>query len=156
MRRGGVDLKLRIEISDGSTEDEVVIRCGRVDETVQKLQEYILSLSAPKLTFYKGTQEYYLPLEELLFFETEGEQVFAHTANDAFLVKRRLYELEELLPRSFARISKGTIVNTLHIYSINRNLTSSSQIRFTGSHKHIYVSRHYYQALKEKMKDRSV
>jgi len=149
-------VKLRIEISDGASEDEVIIRCGRVDETIAKLQEYILSLSTPKLAFFKGTQEFYLPLEEVLFFETEGEQVFAHTSNDAFKVKRRLYELEELLPRPFTRVGKGTIVNASRIYAIDRNLTSSSQVRFTGTHKHIYVSRRYYKALKEKMIDRSV
>jgi DNA-binding LytR/AlgR family response regulator len=149
-------VKLRIEISDGSSEDEVIIRCGRVDDKIQKLQEYILSLTAPKLTFYKGAQEYYLPLDEVLFFETDAEQIFAHTANDAFKVKHRLYELEEILPRSFVRAAKGTIVNTQRIYAINRNLTSSSQISFTGTHKHIYVSRYYYKALKEKMSERSV
>jgi len=148
-------VKLRIEISDGSTEDEIIIRCGRVDDNVQKLQEFILNMSAPKLTFYKGTQEYYLPLEEILFFETDGEQIFAHTQTDAFRVKRRLYELEEMLPRTFVRAAKGTIVNTKHIYAINRNLTSSSQISFTGSHKHIYVSRNYYKALKDKMDERN-
>jgi DNA-binding LytR/AlgR family response regulator len=148
-------VKLRIEITDGSSEDEVVIRCGRVDDTIQKLQEYILSLSAPKLTFYKGAQEYYLPLEDILFFETSGEQVFAHTVKDAFKVKHRLYELEEMLPRAFVRASKGTIVNTGRIYAINRSLTASSQISFTGTHKHVYVSRYYYKALKEKMNERS-
>ena len=148
-------MKLRIEISDGTTEDEVIIRCSRVDGTVQKLQEYIRSLSTPRLTFYKGTQEYYLPLEEILFFETDGEQIFAHTTNDAFKVKHKLYELEETLPRAFVRAAKGTIVNTRRIYAINRNLTSSSQISFTGTHKQIYVSRHYYKALKDKMDERS-
>ena len=149
-------MKLRIEISDGTVEDEVIIRCSRVDDTVQKLQEFISSLSAPKLTFYKGAQEYYLPLEEILFFETDGEQIFAHTANDAFKVKPRLYELEEMLPRYFVRAAKGTIVNTQRIYAINRNLTSSSLISFTGTHKQIYVSRYYYKSLKEKMSERSV
>ena len=149
-------MRLRIEISDGTVEDEVIIRCSRVDESVQRLQEFISSLSAPKLTFYKGAQEYYLPLEEILFFETDGEQIFAHTANDAFKVKPRLYELEEMLPRCFVRAAKGTIVNTQRIYAINRNLTSSSLISFTGTHKQIYVSRYYYKSLKEKMSERSV
>ena len=153
-RRKGKCLKLRIELTDGSVEDEVVIRCNRVDDNVQKLQEFILSLSAPRMTFYKGSQEYYLPLEDILFFETEGEQVFAHTATDAFKVKHRLYELEEILPRMFIRIAKGTIVNSKQIYAINRNLTSSSKISFPNTHKHIYVSRHYYSALREKMGSR--
>ena len=147
-------MKLRIEVTDGSSEDEVIIRCGRVDDTVQKLQAYILSMSAPKLVFYKGAQEFYLPLEEILFFETDGEQIYAHTTNDAFRVKHRLYELEEILPHNFVRAAKGTIVNTAQIYAIDRNLTSSSQVKFARTHKQIYVSRHYYSTLKEKMNER--
>ena len=149
-------MKLRIEVTDGLSEDEVIIRCGRVDDSVQKLQAYIQSISAPKLVFYKGVQEYYLSLDEVLFFETDGEQVFAHTKNDAFRVKFRLYELEEILPLSFQRAAKGTIVNTTHIYAISRNLTASSQVKFAGTHKQIYVSRHYYGLLKQKMNERRI
>jgi len=144
---------MRIELTDGSTEDEVIVRCSRVDANVQKLQEFLINLSAPKLVFYKGSEEFYLPLEDILFFATEGEQVFAHTSNDAFKVKHRLYELEEMLPRSFVRISKGTIVNIKQIYAIDRNLTSASRVSFSNTHKHIYVSRHYYRMLREKMGD---
>ena len=147
-------MKLRIEIIDEAAEDEVLIRCSRVDDSVQKLQAYILSMSAPKLIFYKGTQEFYLSLEDVLFFETEGEQIYAHTTNDAYRVKYRLYELEVILPHYFTRAAKGTIVNTTMIYAIDRNLTSSSQVKFMGTHKQIYVSRHYYSSLKEKMNER--
>ena len=152
--RGDV-LKLRIEVSDGIGEDEVIIRCGRVDENIQKLQAYIHGLTRPKITFYKGQQEFYLPVEKILFFETGGEEVFAHTADDAFRVKHRLYELEAMLPHVFARAAKGAIVNTAHVYTISHNL-NSSQIRFNGTHKQVYVSRHYYQSLKNKMTERSV
>jgi len=149
-------VKLRIEVTDGLLENEVIIRCGRVDDNVQKIHSYILSLSSPGIVFYKGQQEFYIPLENILFFETDGEQVFAHTTDDAYRVKYRLYELEAMLPHSFARAAKGTIVNTHRIYAINRNLTSSSQVRFADTHKHVYVSRHYYMSLKERMKERSV
>ena len=149
-------MKLRIEVSDACTEDEVIIRCSSVNGTVQNIQAYVQSLAAPKLTFYKGNQEFYLALEEVLFFETEGEQVYAHTGNDAFRVRHRLYELETMLPRAFIRVAKGTIVSTARIYAIHRNLTASSQIQFMGTHKHVYVSRHYYKALKEKMQERGI
>jgi len=149
-------VKLRIELTDGKSEDEVVIHCGRVDENVQKLQEFILGLSSPRMTFYNDTEEIYLPLEEILFFETQGEQVYAHTSSEAFKVKHRLYELEEILPRYFTRVSKGTIVNTKHIYAISRNITSSSKISFLKTHKNIYVSRHYYKSLRDKMTQRNL
>ncbi|MCL2004168.1 MAG: LytTR family transcriptional regulator [Oscillospiraceae bacterium] len=149
-------MKLRIEVSDGLAEDEVVIRCRRMDDSVQKLQAYIQGLSAPKLTFYKGAREFYLPPEKILFFETDGETVYAHTADDAFKVKYRLYELESMLPRSFARAAKGTIINTARVYAITRNLAASSKIEFSNTHKHVYASRHYYKTLKDQMNERSV
>ena len=156
MKRGAVCLKLRIEVSEDILDDEVIIRCRRIDDVVQKIQAYILDLNSPGIVFYKGQQEFYMPVEDILFFETDGEEVYAHTGSDAFRVKLRLYELEKMLPRAFVRAAKGAIVNTGRIYAINRNLTSSSQIRFANSHKQVYVSRHYYMSLKEKMNERSV
>ena len=149
-------MKLRIEISDELSESEVIIRCSHIDEDVQKLQSYIKSLTSPKIAFFKDQQEFFLPLEEILFFETESERVFAHTKNDAFRVKYKLYELEELLPRVFARASKGTIVNTAKILVINRQLTSVSQVKFANTHKQIYISRHYFKTLKDIMNQRNI
>jgi len=149
-------VKLRIEITDTCTEDEVIIRCRSVSEEVQKVGAYVQSLATPKLVVYKGNQEFYLTLDEILFFETEGEQIYAHTRSDAFRVRHRLYELETMLSHLFVRVAKGTIVNTAHIYAIHRNLTGASQVQFAGTHKHVYVSRHYYKALKERMQERGM
>ena len=147
-------MKVRIELSDDGSQDEVIIRCGRVDDTVQKIQDFIRELSAQKalLTFYKDNEEFYFPVDDVLFFETEGEYVYAHTARDAYRTKYRLYELEELLPRYFIRCSKSAVINSKQIYSITKNLTASSLITFNNSHKHVYVSRNYYQRLRQSMR----
>ena len=63
----------------------------------------------------------------------------------------RLYELEEILPRYFMRVSKSTIVNLNQIYSITRNITASSLVEFYGTIKKVYVSRNYYKALIDRM-----
>ncbi len=146
-------MKIRIEVVGSIPEDEVTIRCGRVDDTIQKIHQFIIdeTQSAKKITFYKQNQEFYFPLEDVLFFETEGEHIFAHTANDAYRIKYRLYELEELLPKDFVRSSKSTIVNIRQIYSITRNLTSSSLVKFIGTHKQVYVSRYYYNELRQRL-----
>jgi len=150
-------VKINIEIVDNLNEDEVLIRCGRVDDTVQKIHRYILDQSLPnsKIVFYKENQEFYFPLNDVLFFETEGEHIYAHTANDEYRIKYRLYELEEILPRHFVRVSKSAIVNIMQVYSITRNLTASSMVQFINSHKHIYVSRHYYSDLRMRLEERS-
>lgn len=149
-------MKIRIETIDGLPEDEVLIRCGRVDDTIRKIHSYIeeQSLLKSKFTFYKQNKEFYFPLDDVLFFETNGEYVYAHTAGDSFLVKYRLYELEKILPRSFVRVAKSAIVNSRQVYSIDRNLTASSLLKFLNSHKQVYVSRHYYKELKKRLNER--
>lgn len=106
------------------------------------------------MEFTKGERQYYLSLEEILFFETEGGSVAAHTAQDVFQTRLKLYELEEILPRHFMRISKSSILNTRLVYAINRNLTSSSVVEFQNSHKQVYVSRNYYKTLIDRLEEK--
>jgi len=150
-------MNIRIEILPDISEDEIIIRCRQVTGQIQKIQKLLTDESAavPQLTFLKENKEYYFPLKNIAFFETSENNVYAHTRNDIFRIRLRLYELEELLPRSFVRISKSTIVNVHQILTINRNLASASLIQFYKSHKQVYVSRRYYKSLSERMSERS-
>lgn len=146
-------MKVKIEIEEGLEEEEVVIRCGSLSDSVVSLQNFISKQNNGKryLALTGGETEYYVPLEDIYFFETEGREIRAHTAEQIFVCSYRLYELEELLPGSFMRISKSTIANLDHIYSITRNLTASSEVEFVGSKKKALVSRSYYKALVERL-----
>ena len=77
--------------------------------------------------------------------------MIAHTAERMYEAQYRLYELEEMLPRYFMRISKSTIVNLNQIYSVTRNLTASSVVEFFESSKKVYVSRNYYKMMIDRM-----
>lgn len=152
----GDGMKVHIEVDDSIPYDEVLIRCGRADENIRNICQLILEHgeTEPNITFYKENREYYFSLQNILFFETEGEHIYAHTEDDAYLIKYRLYELEDILPRRFVRVAKSTIVNTAKIFSITRNITSSSLIQFAGSHKQVYASRYYYTDLQQQLQER--
>lgn len=149
-------MKINIEFDPSLTENEITIRCASLNEEVQRLQEaiYDIALCSKKFICYQNDTEYYLPLNDIYFFETEAGSIRAHTADDVYLTKLKLYELEEILPGAFMRISKSTILNTDHIYSITRNLTASSVVEFKGTHKQVYVSRYYYKPLKFKLEEK--
>jgi len=150
-------MKVHIEVDDSLSEDEVLIRCGRADENIQKLCRLIMASGGnePNLTFFKENREFYFPLNNVLFFETDGEHVYAHTEDDAYLIRHRLYELEGLLPRRFVRVAKSTIVNTAKVYSVTRNIASASLIQFSGSHKQVYASRNYYKDLQQRLQEKA-
>ncbi|MDD6306722.1 MAG: LytTR family DNA-binding domain-containing protein [Agathobacter sp.] len=149
-------MKIKIEIEEALAEDEVVIRCRGLTEEISAIQKAVseVSSAAQKFTFYKGNTEYYLTLDEILFFETDETGISAHTRTDAYQTKYKLYELEDILPGFFMRVSKSTILNTNHIYSINRNLTASSVVAFSDTHKQVYVSRYYYKPLISKLEEK--
>lgn len=149
-------MKIKIEIDENLIEDEVVIRCAGITEEVTKVQQAVSEVvnASQKFVFYKGATEYYLTLDEILFFETDESGISAHTKKDVYQTKYKLYELEDILPGFFMRVSKSTILNTRHIYSINRNLTASSVVAFASTHKQVYVSRYYYKPLISKLEEK--
>lgn len=149
-------MKVRIDIDKDLKENEILIRCSNLDEHIQKVYDTLMNLSGEsgQLLLHKGNVDYYLPLDSILFFETMESSISAHTANDVFETDYRLYELEELLPGYFMRVSKSTILNLNHIYSISRNLTASSEVQFLNTHKRVFVSRYYYKTLKLRLEEK--
>ena len=150
-------MKVRFEEDGSLTQAEVVIRHppGALPAPADALRAAAESLDrGAKLAVHKGGAEVYLEYREIIFFETGGNTIYAHTAGEAYATDKRLYELEGELPAHFARISKSAIVNADRIRSIDRPLASSGLIRFGGSHKAVYVSRRYYKNLKKIIDER--
>ena len=146
-------MKVRIELDPEMDEPEMIIRAPRLTEDVARLQQLILEQKMTPLTFYKDRSEYFVDVSKILFFETDGEKIYGHTKEEAYEVRQKLYELEEILPIAFCRISKSTIVNTKQIYSIEKSFSGTSTVNFYQTHKQVHVSRHYYQLLKERLKE---
>jgi len=149
-------MKVRIDIDESLTEEEIIIRCPSINDNINDIQKRLLDItkSAPNIIFYKDNKEYYLDIADILFYEILDNSCYAHTNDEVFLAKYRLYELEEMLPLNFIRISKSTIVNTKHILSISSSFGTSTLIEFNKSHKQVYVSRRYIRTLKERLEER--
>lgn len=149
-------MKIRVEVDENISEDEVVIRCKSLNDEVINIQKTLNDtlLHKDSIIFYQDDKEFYFDIDNILFFETIENGIEAHTRDDCFKVKYKLYELCEILPRSFMRISKSTILNVNHIYSITKNITGASLVEFNNTHKKVYVSRNYYKPLKLKLEEK--
>jgi len=149
-------MKVSILIDESLTEEEIIIKCPVFNERTSKIQQKILDITSgsAKIIFHKDNKDYYLDVDNILFFEIEDNICYAHTLNDIYLVKYRLYELEDILPKNFVRISKGAIVNINRILAISSSFGGSTLIEFNKSHKQVYVSRRYIKLLKYRLKER--
>lgn len=123
-------MKIKIEIDESAAEDEVIIRCRGLTKQVAAVQRAVRDVTnaSEKILLYKGNTEYYVTLSKILFFETDENGISAHTRDEVYQTRYKLYELEDMLPGVFMRVSKSTILNTDQIYSIDRNLTASSVV----------------------------
>lgn len=149
-------MKIRMEIEESLASEEIVIRCRELNEEIVSLQKQIAEAvhTGMQLSVTKGDTEYFLTLDEILFLETDNTTVAVHTMDQIFTTKQRLYELEELLPARFMRVSKSTIINTAKIRAIHKNITGASEVEFTGTNKKTFVSRSYFKALTSKLEEK--
>lgn len=145
-------MQVKIEIDPAATDPVVTIRTATLKPALNQLVTQLQS-QTPTLTFFQGDTEYYLDLNEILFFEVSDRRTWAHTATGLYQVKWRLKDLEARLPHHFLRCAKSVILNLHQIYSLTRNLTGC-EIHFAHTDKRVFVSRHYYQALRDALAER--
>lgn len=148
-------MKITVEIKENCIEDEVIIRCREINETVGRIQKAVADVTKKeaKIRLIKGNKEYYIPIDEIIFFESDESGICAHTVSNIFMTKYKLYELEQILPWHFSRISKSAILNVEKVYAITKNITSASIVEFKGTPKQVYVSRAYYKPLMSKIEE---
>ena len=78
-----ISMKIKIEMDEQVAEEEVIIRCRGMTEQIAAIQKAVSEAAGAvqKMVLYKGNTEYYLPMNDILFFETADSGVVAHTCN---------------------------------------------------------------------------
>ena len=147
-------MKIRIEICDEG-EEELILRAHSRDERISRIEDALESIvkGSREITLYSGGSEFYIPVSDILFFETSEGKVYAHTKDKTFTAPHKLFELENILPSAFVRISKSAIANVRSISSITRELVGNGVITFSGCAKRTYFSRSYYKVLRDRIEE---
>lgn len=146
--------KVSLEI-DPEGEDEIRICARALNEDVLRLQRLIRDAESAReeIELHLGGNDYFVRLNEILFFESAGPKVAAHTGERMYYTDWKLYELEERLPRRFTRISKSCILNTGAVSSLRRDITGICEVFFANTIKKVYVSRSYYKSFRDVIRE---
>lgn len=143
-------MKLIIDQSLENGEVEITIKCGLIDERLERLIEQI-RLYSFALSGRKDGESHVLRPEDICYFESVDERTYAYCMEEVYECGQRLYELERMLGEgSFVRVSKATILNTAYLKSVKALLNGKLEGTLKNGER-IVISRHYVAELKDRL-----
>lgn len=142
-------MKVELRYVNSPEEECAVLKVYKDHPGIMKLQEIIEKCAYQTMTIpcFLGDQRYSISCEHILFFETIQELLFVHTGSKVFEAKKRLYELEEMLPKQFARVSKSVIMNLKQVEYYSPLANGLMKATFYNGEE-TYISRKYLRLLR--------
>ncbi len=143
-------MKVHIEIDETLKETEVLIRTPEVDSDVTQLIEKISKNDKQTINVSSGNKVILLEPAEVVRIFSGDKKVFVKTENEIFTIKQALYEIENILPKEFVRISGSEIINIKMVKDFDLNIAGSIFVNFKNGDR-TNVSRRFISAIKEKI-----
>ena len=106
-----------------------------------------------EISLFSDGTEFFVPKISILYFESSGGKVYAHTRDRIYTAPHKLFELEGILPSSFVRVSKSAIANIAEISYLRREIVGNGEMGFRGCEKKVYFSRAYFKLLQYKIEE---
>ena len=142
-------MKVEVKWDDAAREPHVIVLTDRMTEEVQDILKRLSEEEPTMLVGFLNDTVTMLPHEELVRIYAANQKVYAVTAKAEYVLRIRLYEVEERLDkRSFLRISHSEIVHLKQVQSFDLSLSGTILVKL----KHgttTFVSRRYVAKIKE-------
>ena len=147
----GEIMKLRLDIDQQYTEEQIIIEAPALSSKIQKVQDFVQSLDQKETIKGKFQDQVYLiQISKIQRVYIENRKVLAETDSQTYALDIRLYQASEILPASFIQISQSEIVNIDAISHLK--LTSNGLIEiYLKNESFTYSSRRYLKTIKEKL-----
>lgn len=146
----GFTVKITIIDKKEDEEDEIIVKCSELDESLLELINSFKKGTA-KLSFYQGSKIVFVDETDIYYFESVENRVFAYTESEVYEIKLKLYELEEKYSYSdYFRANKAVLVNLDKVVSVSPAFEGRFEATLKNDCK-IIISRMYVPKFKEKL-----
>ncbi|NMA06233.1 MAG: LytTR family transcriptional regulator [Ruminococcaceae bacterium] len=142
-------MQIEIKIDSNCKEPRIIVITDKVTEEINELVRQ-LSENTPQVIagFLEDMVEILNPEEIINVYASSGK-VYAKTENDEYLLRMRLYEIEERLSkRGFVRISNSEIINLNKVKSFDLSFVGTICVTLSDGTV-TYVSRRYVSKIKQ-------
>ena len=142
-------MKLELNIDEKVKETLVVVSANKIDKEVQNLINYI-EYSSEYLIGIVEDKASIIDIGEIIRVYIEDRKTFVVTLKDTYVVKEKLYEVENMVTRNFIKISQSEIANIKFIKNLDFSNTGTIVIKYKNSDIS-YVSRRMIKEFKLKL-----
>ncbi|MDF2541289.1 MAG: LytTR family transcriptional regulator [Herbinix sp.] len=143
-------MKIIIEDCNPDEEEQIIIRCSNMSETVMKLISE-LKMGQKKLTGTKDGNIIMIEPQNVYYFEGVDNKVFIYCKQNVYETKLKLYEIEAAYENSdFFRASKSVIINISKVRSLSPAFSGRLEALLFNGEK-VIISRQYVPELKKKL-----
>lgn len=143
-------MKISFLFHEKYKESEIVICGAKKSKELAELKQVIAEAVDEKLTVYDDRDAVRITQGEVIRFYASRQRVYAQTADATYLVRARLYELEEMLKKQFVRISNSEIVNVKKIRRMDTSISGTIHM-YLQDNIETYVSRRYVSRIRDSL-----
>lgn len=142
-------MQVEVKIDDSYSEPKVIILTASITEEVKNLVQKLSENNPRIISGSKDGRIEILEQNDLVKIYAVSGRVFAETDNGDYILRLRLYELEERLnPSQFVRISNSEIINLKKVKNFDLSFTGTICVELMNGTT-TYVSRRYVQKIKK-------
>ena len=136
-------------IIDPNGKERVVIYAKENGPIVEEIMR-LAGRTDGELFGYDGSEIIKLDPRDIYYVSVINNKIFAVCEDQKYLLKERLYVLEELLPQCFVRINQSCLANIEKMERFDTSVSGTLKIRFKNGDVD-YVSRRQLRAVKERI-----
>lgn len=142
-------MQVEMKIDENCKDPKIIIVADKMTDEIGALVQS-LSASYPNvIAGFSGDEVRLLEESEIVRIYAASQKVYAQTANREYILRPRLYELEERLnKRLFVRISNSEIVNLKKVVRLDLSMNGTICVEL-NNHTTAYVSRRYVTKIKQ-------
>lgn len=142
-------MKVELNIDEKVKEILVTISTDKINDEVQELVNYI-EYKEDYLVGIADDQVCVLDISDIIRVFVEDRKVFVVTTKGKFIVRKKLYEMNNLLTKDFVKISQSEIANIKFIKNLDLSIRGTIVIVYKNSDIS-YVSRRLLKDFKTKL-----
>lgn len=137
----------RVIIGENETE-EIIIRAHKRTQLIDEIERLVNESN--NLYGYRDNEIINLDFNDIFCFYVENNKIYALTENDKFIIKSRLYSIENLLDKKFIKINQSCIVNMRKIKKFDSSIYGTLRVILKNGYED-YVSRRNIKSVKERL-----